>query len=423
MTAPAVRLGLRENAAQFSLLVLVNLFVGSMVGLERSTLPLIGRSDFGLGSSAAVLSFIVAFGVAKSVTNLGAGLQPIALAAALTNRFSPDTEFFFRLVATNSAGRSESAVQTVRIPWFVAQGAALPQLNYGAAAWGDFDNDGDLDLVVAGAGSTRLFRNEAAGWIEVSASLPGVTEGTVTWGDFNADGRLDLLVCGAGHASIQRGDGNGGFTPHASCPDPGFAATGAVGDFDNDGDLDVVVIGTSYGKLFRNNGGGVFTDAGETLPTYSGGVAVADFDRDGNLDIAFTGGATLVLHNDGTGHFTAVVAGLPALSSSRVAVADFDNDGWPDLALTGTPGGPSVTRVFRNATSGGALAFVEIPATLFGTTEGALVAADFDQDGWADLAVSGASGAGAWGSAIYRNLAGAGFSDAVTSGLPAAFCC
>ena len=73
MTAATVRLGLRENAGQFSLLVLVNLFVGAMVGLERSTLPLIGRSDFGVASSAAVLSFIVAFGVAKSLTNLGAG--------------------------------------------------------------------------------------------------------------------------------------------------------------------------------------------------------------------------------------------------------------------------------------------------------------------------------------------------------------
>jgi MFS family permease len=68
-----VRLGLRENAAQFSLLVGVNAFVGAMVGLERSTLPLVGREDFGLGSSAAVLSFIVAFGVAKALTNLAAG--------------------------------------------------------------------------------------------------------------------------------------------------------------------------------------------------------------------------------------------------------------------------------------------------------------------------------------------------------------
>ena len=73
MSPSAVRLGLRENAAQFSLLVAVNAFVGAMVGLERSTLPLVGRQDFGLGSSAAVLSFIVAFGLAKALTNLGAG--------------------------------------------------------------------------------------------------------------------------------------------------------------------------------------------------------------------------------------------------------------------------------------------------------------------------------------------------------------
>ena len=74
MPARAVRLGLRDNLAQFSLLVAVNAFVGAMVGMERATLPLIGESDFGLGSSAAVLSFIVAFGLAKSFTNLAAGV-------------------------------------------------------------------------------------------------------------------------------------------------------------------------------------------------------------------------------------------------------------------------------------------------------------------------------------------------------------
>jgi MFS family permease len=68
-----VQLGLRENLPQFSLLVAVNAFVGAMVGLERSTLPLVGREDFALTSSAAVLAFIVAFGLAKAFTNLGAG--------------------------------------------------------------------------------------------------------------------------------------------------------------------------------------------------------------------------------------------------------------------------------------------------------------------------------------------------------------
>jgi MFS family permease len=77
-----VQLGLRENLSQFSLLVAVNAFVGAMVGLERSTLPLLGRDEFGVDSSAAVLSFIVAFGVAKAFTNLGAG----ALAERLGRR-------------------------------------------------------------------------------------------------------------------------------------------------------------------------------------------------------------------------------------------------------------------------------------------------------------------------------------------------
>jgi MFS family permease len=73
VTAKPVRLGLRENAAQFSLLVLINTFVGLMVGLERSVLPLVGRESFHLGSDAAVLSFIVAFGFSKALTNLAAG--------------------------------------------------------------------------------------------------------------------------------------------------------------------------------------------------------------------------------------------------------------------------------------------------------------------------------------------------------------
>jgi MFS family permease len=74
LTERRVELGLRENLAQFSLLVALNAFVGAMVGLERSTLPLIGQADFGLASKAAVLSFIVAFGLAKALTNLGAGV-------------------------------------------------------------------------------------------------------------------------------------------------------------------------------------------------------------------------------------------------------------------------------------------------------------------------------------------------------------
>jgi MFS family permease len=71
MNAP--RLGLRENIGQFSLLVLVNAFVGAMVGMERSILPAIAEQDFKLAARSAVLSFIVVFGVTKALTNYLAG--------------------------------------------------------------------------------------------------------------------------------------------------------------------------------------------------------------------------------------------------------------------------------------------------------------------------------------------------------------
>src|ERR1700676_4141947 len=69
----AVQLGLRANWQQFTLLVIVNAFVGGMVGLERSIVPLLGQRVFGLVSTTAVLSFIVSFGVVKAASNLFAG--------------------------------------------------------------------------------------------------------------------------------------------------------------------------------------------------------------------------------------------------------------------------------------------------------------------------------------------------------------
>ena len=73
MTPAPVRLGLRANVSQFGLLVGLNALVGAMVGLERSVLPLVGKHDFGLRSSAAILAFVVAFGAAKAVSNLVSG--------------------------------------------------------------------------------------------------------------------------------------------------------------------------------------------------------------------------------------------------------------------------------------------------------------------------------------------------------------
>ncbi len=158
-----VRLGLRENAAQFSLLVGVNAFVGAMVGLERSTLPLIGRHDFGIGSSAAVLSFIVAFGLAKAFTNLGAG----ALAERLGRK---------RLLVIGWAVALPVPLLVQVAPswgWIVAANLFLG-VNQGLA-W-SMTVVMKIDLVGPRRRGLALGLNEAAGYggVAIAAALSGV---------------------------------------------------------------------------------------------------------------------------------------------------------------------------------------------------------------------------------------------------------
>ncbi len=74
-----IKLGLRENWQQFTLLVIINAFVGGMIGLERTIIPRIAEADFALSAKTAILSFIVVFGVTKAITNYYTGV--------LANRF------------------------------------------------------------------------------------------------------------------------------------------------------------------------------------------------------------------------------------------------------------------------------------------------------------------------------------------------
>lgn len=161
--AQQVELGLRENLAQFSLLVAVTAFVGAMVGLERSTLPLIGREDFDLASSAAVLSFIVAFGLVKALTNLGAG----ALAERLGRR---------RLLIAGWAAALPVPLLIATAPswaWIVAANALLG-VNQGLT-W-SMTVVMKIDLVGPRRRGLALGLNEAAGYggVALAAGLSGL---------------------------------------------------------------------------------------------------------------------------------------------------------------------------------------------------------------------------------------------------------
>jgi MFS family permease len=152
-----VRLGLRANAGQFSLLVGLNALVGAMVGLERSVLPLVGERNFGLHSKTAILAFVLAFGVAKAITNLSAG--------SLAERWGRK-----RLLVIGWLVAAPVPVLIGLAPswWFIVAANILLGVNQGLA-WSMTVNM-KIDL----AGPTRrglaLGLNEAAGYLGVAAA-------------------------------------------------------------------------------------------------------------------------------------------------------------------------------------------------------------------------------------------------------------
>ena len=186
-----VRLGLRANAAQFSLLVGLNALVGAMVGLERSVLPLVGKRDFHLASHAAVLAFVVAFGVAKALANLGAG--------ALADRVGRK-----RLLVLGWLLALPVAPMLALAPgwWMVVAANVLLGANQGLA-W-SMTVVMKIDL----AGPTRrgfaLGLNESAGYLGVAATAfaSGVIAGTVAPRTVVWAGALAISLAGTAIALV-----------------------------------------------------------------------------------------------------------------------------------------------------------------------------------------------------------------------------
>jgi len=179
--------------------------------------------------------------------------------------------------------------------------AGLIGTSFGSAAWGDFDNDGLPDFLIAGnvAGS-QLWRNTGNGFINVPVpGLGGVFVNSVAWGDYDNDGLLDFLLEGTSTngliSQLWRNLGNS-FT---NVPVPGLPGVSdgslAWGDYDNDGRLDFLITGLTNGamrisQVWRNTGSG-FTNV--TIPglpgSFDSSVAWGDYDNDGRLDFLFAG--------------------------------------------------------------------------------------------------------------------------------------
>jgi MFS family permease len=148
---------MRANAPQFALLVGLNALVGAMVGLERSVLPLIGKDDFELQSSAAILAFVVAFGAAKAVTNLAAG----ELAEGLGRKRLLVAGWLVALPVPLLIGLAPSW-------WFVVVANLLLGVNQGLA-W-SMTVVMKIDLAGRRRRGLALGLNEAAGYLGVAAA-------------------------------------------------------------------------------------------------------------------------------------------------------------------------------------------------------------------------------------------------------------
>ncbi len=312
-------------------------------------------------------------------------------------------------------------------------------IGYSAAAWGDYDNDGRLDVLLVGNEASsvkvsKIYHNDGDGVFHaISAGLAGVWGGSAAWGDYDNDGHLDVLITGVGISNtattlLYHNNGDGSFQ---SVPNSGLlnvsGGSATFGDYNNDGLVDVLLTGMtksgSYvSKIYRNGGNGVFSDISTSLIGVRDGQAVwGDYDNDGQLDVLLTGTendnttyVTLVYHNDGNGVFRKINAGLAGVWNGSVAFGDYDNDGLLDILLTGNTQTSSgrITRVYHND---GGDRFHNIGATLTGGNTGSAAWGDYDNDGLLDILVTGHNGSAPFAK-LYHNDGGNAFHE-ISAGL------
>jgi len=294
----------------------------------------------------------------------------------------------------------------------------------------DYNNDGHLDVVIAGAhAGCSLYRNNGDGTftdVSVGCGLDEAVNGFgITVGDYNNDGYPDVFICRlgfyGGEGELWRNNGDGTFTnvTHEAgvrCWGPSFSASWV--DYDRDGFLDLFVATNLGGlfdrktdnRLFHNNGDGTFTEvavkSGIRSMWPSIGHCWGDYNNDGYPDLFLSNaaGRSQLFRNNGDGTFTDVSAeaGFEEYAIASCAFwCDIDDDGWLDLVqfswtilhedvihtvrFAEAPPNGRPTRVYRNNRNG---TFTEIGRELgikecWGTMSGN--AGDFNNDGHLDL--------------------------------------
>lgn len=235
---------------------------------------------------------------------------------------------------------------------------SLPEGFWNSAGWGDYDNDGDLDLAYSwyneSVAYSAIFRNDNGNYVDIQAFMQGLTAGSMEWGDFDMDGDLDLLHTGTTTdfsktpVKLYVND-NGEFSEGSfDFLDCAWYNNVLWSDIDNDGDIDIVYVADENGQypfVYYENTNGSFeihyTDLyGVRTSNGNIGLVQGDIDNDGDMDFVMTGdnpgyskSTKIFINTDG--EFSELSHGIPGYGSGTVDMTDLDNDGDLDIFMTG----------------------------------------------------------------------------------------